>query len=692
MSAEPELHQPNNEIELVPQGSSAHAGVEPDLRGAEAPHLPASETVSVIGTGDFKRTNLTIGYRDVSMTVRIPKEDQGIQTMISPLITAAKVIGTCGDNLRRRDFHRLDNISGVLRPGTMTLILAPPGHGKSSFLKAMSSRIPVTGGTIVYNGLTAQEAAEEGCNTRRLTQYVDQVDEHLPLLTVTETLDFAHRVTCSHYDPARVENTIRLLGLEECKNTILGNGLIRGVSGGQKRRVTLGEMLVGDACALFLDEYTNGLDTATSEDITRGLRRWVEQTNGMIVASLQQPTPGLYAMFDNILVLRDSQIVYDGPRVDLEPYFSSMGYNCPSDVDVCDFVIDCMSQPRVALDRLQHNEHREARAAAKAGSAVAAPAQSWQVTHGELHRAASPCVTTAQMIAHYKASPMWASNGADLDKACPVAATTSAHDRPHEPLMPSPEAVDMYKVGYTLPLGTLFNIVFTRSWLNMKRNKGIIAPRFFQAIIMGLLYGSLYWQIPTENFYLRVAILLISQTQVGFGSMVELATSVENNLIVFKQAGASFYPTYMYVFSAAVTGIPIFLVESMLLSIVIYFMSGCVLNAGNFFIFYCIIILTCFMMSIWFRMLSALARDEPSAHAIAGPSTGIFIMFGGFFVTMANLPVWMRWIMWYVCLSLLFCPRFKFFVQSFLVALFNTFVCNPSFFTLLFLLFFLFSH
>lgn len=135
-------------------------------------------------------------------------------------------------------------------------------------------------------------------------------------------------------------------------------------------------------------------------------------------------------------------------------------------------------------------------------------------------------------------------------------------------------------------------------------------------------------------------------TQVGFGSMVELATSVANNLIVFKQAGASFYPTYMFVLSAAVCGIPIFFVESALLSIVIYFMSNCVRDAGHFFIFYAIVILTCFLMSIWFRMLSAIARDEPSAHAIAGPSTGIFIMFGGLFVTLSNLPVWMRWMMW----------------------------------------------
>jgi ABC-type multidrug transport system ATPase subunit len=587
------------------------------------------------------------------MTVQVPKASPGYKTMLSPLTSVVQAATTCGDNLGTRDFHRLDNISGVLRPGSMTLVLAPPGHGKSSLLKALSSRISVTAGSIVYNGLTTQEAAAQGCNTRRLTQYVDQTDEHLPLLTVAETLDFAHRVTCARYDPARVENTIKLLGLEECKDTILGNAMLRGVSGGQKRRVTLGEMLVGDACALFLDEYTNGLDTATSEDITRGLRRWVKQTNGMIVTSLQQPTPGLYVMFDNIIVLRDAQIVYDGPRADLEPFFASMGFACPEDVDVCDFVIDCMSQPRVALQRLRDNERRAARAAAKAGE----PPAVWRTTSGEQLRAEAPCVTTAQMVAHYKASPMWARNSTDLDRVSPPSPLTAGANadanagvgaRACEPLMPCAEMQQMYKTGYTLPLSTLFAAILRRQWAGVSRNSGLVISRLVQTAFMGLLYGSLYWQIPPESFFLRVSVFLISQIQVIFGSLAELPASVGGNRIVFKQAGASFYPTYMYALAAAVCGLPVCLVETAVLSLLLYFMTDCVREASHFFVFYAVTLMTMVFMTVWMRLLSSLARDEGAANAIAGPSTGMFNMFGGFYVTMNSLPVWMRWVMWCV--------------------------------------------
>ena len=495
--------------EPAPVAAAAAAPAAAAAAAEEAdPEAGATADAKKAPKRDFKRTDLTIAYRDVSKTVRIPEQARGYDTMITPLINMVQTVATLGANLRNRDFHRLDAISGVLKPGSMTLILAPPGHGKSTFLKVLSSRLEVSDGKISYNGFSSSEAYAQGCNTRRLAQYVDQVDEHMPLLTVTETLEFAHRVTASHYDEDRVHNTIRLLGLEECKNTILGNAIIRGVSGGQKRRVTLGEMLVGDACALFLDEYTNGLDSATSEDITRGLRNWVNETNGMVVTSLQQPTPGVYNIFDRVLILKDGKIIYEGPREDVEPYFASMGYICPDDVDICDFIIDCLSQPRVALDRLQTNERRAARQLARDGKPVPAPVTSWE-THngGTLLRAETPCVSTSLMVEHYKRSPFWKTTEAELEQAIPL--QPSSHAIEHAPLMPSPETKAMYHTGYVLPFMTLFNIIFTRQWANSKRNMNVIIPRFTQAIIMGLLYGSLYWDIPPDNFYLRIAVLLV---------------------------------------------------------------------------------------------------------------------------------------------------------------------------------------
>jgi ABC-type multidrug transport system ATPase subunit len=416
----------------------------------------------------------------------------------------------------------------------MTLILAPPGHGKSSLLRLLADRLKPDknddnhGGRgagsavkdvgVRYNGLTKAQATAEGCSVRRLCHIVDQIDQHLPLLTVRETLDFAHECTSKVRDPARVDSVIRMLGLDECQNTIIGDALTRGVSGGQKRRVTVGEMLVGDARAVFLDEYTNGLDTATAEDITRGLHKWAHETNGIIVTTAQQPTPGLFAEYDDVIIMNNADIVYHGPRDDVVPFFASMGFNCPDDVDVCDFIIDCLSQPRVALQRLQHNERSAAKAAKAAGEPAPDYTESRQSTKGVLVLAATPCVTAAQMLAHYHASPFYLRILSDLKPHFPDVELPMAAPAPDasavQPLLPSEHAKHVYTTSYVQPISSLVTMVVKRQATVMLRNKGLIVPRLTQNLLLGLVYGSLYYMVPESSFFLRVATLLTIVAQV----------------------------------------------------------------------------------------------------------------------------------------------------------------------------------
>jgi ABC-type multidrug transport system ATPase subunit len=398
----------------------------------------------------MKSDGITLAFKDVSYSEEIAGQHEGIDTFISPLVNAAKAVATCGKSNQSRTLFRVQDISGVIPPGSMTLIVAPPGHGKSTYLKLLGHRLPVqSGGKLVYNGRSVKEAAAEGCDLRKMSQYVDQVDIHLPLLTVTETLDFAHKVSSCTYDPDRVDSTIALLGLDECKDTILGDAFVRGVSGGQKRRVTLGEMMVSDARMLFLDEYTNGLDTATSEDITRGLRQWCQETNGSIVATLQQPTPGLYSSFDKIVVLRDGHVVFDGPRDDVLPFFEAMGYRCPGDVDVCDFLVDVLSQPRLCLTRQRASGH--------------SPTDTALVTSaGEpLVRVPGAAVSIAEMVQYYRESPLWARLQRELEPHFPTD-DANTDKAVLVPLMASEADRACFGTGYVLPVSTLLHMVMER--------------------------------------------------------------------------------------------------------------------------------------------------------------------------------------------------------------------------------------
>ena len=130
---------------------------------------------------------MTICYRDMTVKLRVPDE-QRVVNVLSPVTDLFRAIGTCGASCARNDFYRIKDVSGVIRPGTMTLVLSGPGDGKSSYLRALANRIKLSGGRAVYNGRNFDEAAKEGIDLVKASNYCDQVDVHFPLLTVYETI------------------------------------------------------------------------------------------------------------------------------------------------------------------------------------------------------------------------------------------------------------------------------------------------------------------------------------------------------------------------------------------------------------------------------------------------------------------------------------------------------------------------
>ena len=403
------------------------------------------------------------------------------------------------------------------------------------------------------------------------------------------------------------------------------------------------------------------------------------------MASLQQPTPGLFALFDNIICLRESNIVYDGPRADLLPYFASMGFECPSDVDTCDFLVDVLSQPRVTAARLRQEERAAASKAVKKALAsavqsvasefgvgeaksadgsfpITVPAvgkvpvsptarrQSVVLSSGESLRSAPvPCITTQAMLAHYHASPLWKTTERDLDRLAPKD-TLGAKDVSSQfqwlPLLPSEEAKAAFSDGYSLSYFALFIALFSRQWTLTKRDTTSTSPRISQAIMMGLLFGSLYYDIGVDKFFLRVASLLICLMQISFGNAVELPMAMQMNFTVFKHVSARFYPAILQVVAWVFCSFPVLLGEITILTLFIFWMGGNTADAGIYFTFFAIAFIQHLQVASWFRMLSAMARDDAQARAMAGPSTGFSMLFGGFFVTLNNMPVFMRWLYW----------------------------------------------
>lgn len=285
----------------------------------------------------------------------------------------------------------LSNINLVLKPGRAYLILGPPASGKTSLLKAIAGRLPTTrgmdgkplkekphmDGRIEYNGVCSQD--EPAMVLPNVVSYVGQLDIHAPYLTVTETFEYAFQSRMGgrrETDPgdqeeqqpaaACTENlTLEGLDLNVCADTFVGNSDVRGVSGGQRRRVTVGgtssiafndssnyvralsyhstrpflsEMMQGQSPVACADEISTGLDAAVTFDIVHSIVAFAKAAKTTRVVSLLQPGPETFSLFDEVILLAKGYVIYAGPIDEVVDYFAGLGYKQMSTMDVADFL------------------------------------------------------------------------------------------------------------------------------------------------------------------------------------------------------------------------------------------------------------------------------------------------------------------------------------------------------------------
>ncbi|KAG2502745.1 hypothetical protein JM18_009343, partial [Phytophthora kernoviae] len=322
------------------------------VNGSDALHQYIANTFeAAIG---HELPQMEVRYSNLSITANIAVT--GAVTAKSELPT---VFNTIKRSLARFAWNKhvehkeiIKGASGVLKPGTITLMLGQPGSGKTSLMRVLAGQFPKSSnvqieGDISYNGVPQSEIR------KRLPQfsgYVTQYDKHFPTLTVRETLEFAYAVCgggmpkhqeymLSHGTPEQNAEAIEVaknyfekfpdlvieqLGLQICQDTILGNAMLRGVSGGERKRVTTGETEFGMKSMTLMDEISTGLDSAATFDIITTQRSIAKCLHKTIVIALLQPAPEVFNLFDDVMVLNQGEIIYHGPRDQAVPYFETL--------------------------------------------------------------------------------------------------------------------------------------------------------------------------------------------------------------------------------------------------------------------------------------------------------------------------------------------------------------------------------
>uniref|UniRef100_A0A803L4L5 ABC transporter domain-containing protein n=1 Tax=Chenopodium quinoa TaxID=63459 RepID=A0A803L4L5_CHEQI len=284
----------------------------------------------------------------------------------------------------------IKDVSGIIKPGSQALVSVmlllkyilqyvtfSMGFkvGKLEGLLAYISRSFLSKGDIEYNGHRFEEFI-----TQKTSAYISQHDLHIPEMTVRETVDFSARCqgvgsradllieVCKREkqegiipdadidaymkaiaveglkNSLQTDYILKILGLDICADTMVGDVMRRGISGGQKKRLTTGDMIVGPTKALFMDEITNGLDSSTAFQIVSCIQQLVHVTDASALIALLQPAPETFDLFDDVILMAEGKIVYHGPRDCVLEFFETCGFRCPKRKGIADFLQEVISQ------------------------------------------------------------------------------------------------------------------------------------------------------------------------------------------------------------------------------------------------------------------------------------------------------------------------------------------------------------
>ncbi|DBA01819.1 TPA: hypothetical protein N0F65_002935 [Lagenidium giganteum] len=519
----------------------------------------------------------------------------------------------------------LHPMSGIIRPGTMTLILANPGAGKSTFLKALAGKLKVGKGRSLKGNITYSGLPAEDINISKLIGLVDQSDNHFATLTVRETIQFADR--CLNAPPEsqppklrevarlRTDLCLHILGLTKCADTVVGDALLRGVSGGERKRVTLGEMLVGGQSVFLCDEISTGLDSAATFDIMRSLRSWTRTLGGSAVVSLLQPPPEVVELFDDILVMTEGRLVYHGPRSEMLPYFHGLGFACPARIDPAEFVVDVISgRGAPYLIKKSHDEAAKSKPPRKAEKFEEA------FLNSELYQRTARLITE-KMRYHDK------KNGdGEMQRMAQLIGKQSSQS--------------LYRRGFFESTGLLLRRQ-RKIWV---RDKALIYGKLVEAMLVGLLLGIIYFKAP-KTIYMRMIFFCIAIFQRQ--AWQQLSISFQTRNVFYKQRSRMFFRSLSYTVAESVVQMPLNVCVSLVLVIIFYLMAGMARTASTFFVFYAIILCFQHTMSAYFALLASISPSLTVAQGLASLSVSFFLLFSGNIILPLLIPSYWLWMHWY---------------------------------------------
>ncbi|MCL7046261.1 hypothetical protein MKW94_003067 [Papaver nudicaule] len=491
----------------------------------------------------------------------------------------------------------LNNVSGEAKQGEIFAILGPSGSGKTTMIDALANRISKKSleGSVTMNGETLNSQS-----LKMISAYVMQDDLLFPMLTVEETLMFSAEFRLPHSlskskKLARVQSVIEELGLLNAAKTIVGDEGHRGISGGERRRVSMGVDIIHDPILLFLDEPTSGLDSSSAFMVAKFLQR-IARAGRIVIMSVHQPGSRVVALLDQLIFLSQGETIYYGTPTDLPFFLSDFGIPITENCETTEFMLDLYSE----LESLPGGTKD-----------IVEFYKSWQKIQN-----------------HHSSSED--SNGLDLSLYC---------GRVND-------------IGWTSTGSIFVNsfwveiiVLMKRSLTNSRRTPEIFLMQIAGVVVSGSLLASTFWHPgKTERgIQERLGFYFFMVTAIFFGCTDALAVFLQERYIFMRETAYNAYRRSSYVLYHSIIVVPLLIILSLIFSSLTF--SAVSLDGGfSTFAFYFFTIFASFWAAnSLVCLISGLVSQIVMGYTLVMTLLGLILLYCGFYMHRNSIPRYWIW-------------------------------------------------
>ncbi|EFW99559.1 ABC multidrug transporter [Grosmannia clavigera kw1407] len=495
----------------------------------------------------------------------------------------------------------LNNTHGCVKPGEMLLVLGRPGAGCTTLLSVLANRrrgYSSVDGDVFYGSMTPSEAK----NYRG--QIVMNTEEELffPTLTVGQTMDFATQLKVPFKmpegyidkDDIRQENKDFLLesmSISHTDGTKVGDAFVRGVSGGERKRVSIIECMATHGSIFFWDNSTRGLDASTALEWTKAIRAMTDVLGLATVVTLYQAGNGIYNLFDKVLVLDNGNEVFYGTREEARPFMEDQGFVCRDGANVADYLTG------ITVPTERQIKPGFERTFPRSGKAVR---EAYEKT---------PIFTKMQREYDYPSTEEAQANTQAFTNAI------ATEKNPH--LGSSP---------FTVGFSTQVKACIIRQYQIIWGDRASFFIKQFSTIVQALIAGSLFYNAPSNSagIFTKSGALFFSLMYNSLLSMSEVTDSFQGRPVLLKHKALAYFHPAAYCVAQIAADIPVILFQITCFSLILYFMC----------------------VTAMFRAIGALFGTFDAASKVSGLVISAIVMYSGYMIHYTQMHPWFIWLFW----------------------------------------------